>query len=113
MTSKPRGRTPWIVAAVLTAAVVVLVALGMAAFDTAQDRWAWRLADLDRNELHLSPHPDAIEDGTVVQESASDVVVEYSREIQDWTGQPTGDADTVCYRFPLTDPDRFREVSCP
>ncbi|WP_036961338.1 hypothetical protein [Promicromonospora kroppenstedtii] len=113
MTSKPRGRTPWVVVAALVAIVGLLVTLGASLSDTAQDRWAWRLADLDRNELHLSPHPDAIEDGTVVQESASDVVVEYSREVQDWTGQPTRDPDTVCYRFPLADPDSFREVSCP
>lgn len=113
MTAKPRYRTRWIVAAVLTAAVVLLVAIGMAAFDTAQDRWAWRLADLDRNELHLSPRPEAIEDGTVVEESPSEIVVEYSRELTDWTGQPTGDADTVCYRFPLDDPDNFSEAPCP
>ena len=113
MTSKPRSRARWMVVAVLVTGIGLLVALGASLFDGAQDRWAWRLADQDRNELHLSPHPDAIEDGTVVQESASDVVVKYSRDVQDWSGQATGDGDTVCYRFPLNDPDNFREVPCP
>ena len=113
MTSKPRSLAPWILVVGLVAGVGLLVALGASLFDGAQDRWAWRLADLDRNELHLSPHPEAIEDGTVVQESASDVVVKYSRDVQDWSGQATGDADTVCYRFVLSDPDDFQEVPCP
>ncbi|GAA2235038.1 hypothetical protein GCM10010413_38320 [Promicromonospora sukumoe] len=113
MTASPRYRTRWIVTVVLAASIVLLVAFGMAAIDTAQDRWAWRLADLDRNELHLSPRADAIEDGSVVDESPSALVVEYSRPVNDWTGQPTGEADTVCYRFPLADPDEFREVPCP
>jgi hypothetical protein len=113
MTSKPRSRARWIVAAVVTATVVVpLVALGISLYDAAQDRWAWRLADLDRNRLHLSPRPEAVEGGTVVEESRSELVVEYAVEITDWMGQPTGEFMTVCYRFPFQDVDDFREVPC-
>ncbi len=113
MTASPRYRTRWVVTVVLTASIVLLVAIGMAAFDTAQDRWAWRLADLDRNELHLLAVPESIEDGTVVEESSGHVVVEYSRELTDWMGTPTGEVETICYQFPFADPDDFREVSCP
>lgn len=114
MTSRSRSRTGWIVAVVLTATVVVpLVALGVSLYDAAQDRWAWRLADLDRNRLHLSPRPEAVEGGTVVEESRSELVVEYAVEITDWMGQPTGELKTVCYRFPFRDFDDFSEVQCP
>ncbi|MFI2366325.1 hypothetical protein [Promicromonospora sp. NPDC019610] len=114
MTAEPRHRLRWIVAAVVVATVVVpLVALGTSGYDTAQDRWAWRLADLDRNELHLSPHAKAIEDGTVVEESSGHVVVRYSRDIRDWMGGYTGKVESVCYQFSFADPDDFHEVACP
>ncbi|MEV0892515.1 hypothetical protein [Promicromonospora sp. NPDC050262] len=109
---RPRHRAGWIVAAVLTAAVVLLVAIGTAAFDTAQDRWAWRLADLDRNELHLRAVPESIEDGTVVEESSGHVVVRYSREITNWMGGYTGEVESICYQFSFADPDDFYEVAC-
>ena len=113
MTASPRYRTRWVVTVVLTASVVLLVALGMAAVDTAQDRWAWQLADLDRNELHLLAVPESIEDGTVVEESSGHVVVKYSRELTNWMGGYTGEVESICYQFSFADPDDFHEVPCP
>lgn len=114
MTAEHRHRTRWIVAAVVIATVVVpLVALGASGYDTAQDRWAWRLADLDRNELHLRPVPASIEDGTVVEESSGHVVVKYSRELTNWMGGYTGEVESICYQFSFADPDDFHEVPCP
>ncbi|MFI2364377.1 hypothetical protein [Promicromonospora sp. NPDC019610] len=81
-------------------------------YTTMQDRWAWRLADLDANEIYLSGDSSDIEDGTVVEESMDYVVVKYSREI-DWIGTPTGEFDTVCYRFAFENPGEFTKVSCP
>ncbi|GAA1726904.1 hypothetical protein GCM10009809_23270 [Isoptericola hypogeus] len=76
-------------------------------------RWAWQLADLDRNELHLGGVDD-IEDGEVVVQDDATVTVRYTRPETDFFGQPTGQvADEVCYLFPLDDPDDFHKVGCP
>ena len=114
MSDRPRHLSGWIIAIVLLATVgVPLVAVGHGIYTTAQDRWAWRLADLDRNELNLLPVPGSIEDGTVVKESSGYVVVKYSREIRGWFDTYTGELETVCYRFPYQDPNAFRKVQCP
>lgn len=114
MTDKPHHLRRWIITVVLLAAVgIPLVFVGHSLYTTTQDRWAWRLADLDRNELHLRPVAESIEDGTVVKESSSYVVVRYSVEIRGWFNSYTGEFRSVCYHFPYQDPDAFRKVRCP
>lgn len=112
---RPHHRTRWIVATVTVATVGTLVlAVGYSLYTThVRDRWAWRLADLDSNEIYLSGDSSGIEDGTVVKESPGHVVVKYSRPIGDWMGTPSGEFDTVCYQFPFEEPGEFTKVSCP
>jgi hypothetical protein len=111
--NRPHHRTRWIVATVTVATVGTLVlAVGYPLYTTVRDRWAWRLADLDSNEIYLSRDSSGIEDGTVVEESRDHVVVEYSRPIADFTGKPSGELDTVCYRFPFEEPGEFTKVPC-
>ncbi|WP_108495154.1 hypothetical protein [Promicromonospora sp. AC04] len=118
MNKRPRHRTRWIVATVTIATVGTLVAVGYWLYTThVRDRWAWRLADLDSNEIYLSGDSSGIEDGTVVKETRDHVVVKYSRPITDFTGTPSGEFDTVCYQFPFEfpfeEPDKFEKVPCP
>lgn len=114
MTYRPRHLTRWIVTIVVLATVgVPLVAVGHSLYTTWQERWAWTRADLDRNALNQRAVPGSIEDGTVVKEASSYVVVEYTAEIRGWFDSYTGESVSVCYHFPYLDPDAFRKVPCP
>lgn len=99
---------------VVVVLVVVVAAAGIARGVWQQGpRWAWRLADLDRNELHLGGVED-VEDGEVVAVDDDSVVVRYTRPELDLFGVGTGDVgQRVCYRFPLELPDAFLRVTCP
>jgi hypothetical protein len=99
--------------------VIVVVVVAVAAAGLARGiwqsgpRWAWKLADLDRNELLLGGVED-VEDGEVVTVDDDSVVVRYTRPELDFFGVATGNVgQEVCYRFPLDDPDAFRRVTCP
>ena len=91
---------------------LAVVAVGYAVWSHGP-HWAWRLADLDRNELHLGGVAD-VEDGEVVRTDDESVVVRYTRPETDFFGTPTGEVgQEVCYRFSLRDPDDFRRAVCP
>ncbi|MFE6235840.1 hypothetical protein [Cellulosimicrobium sp. NPDC057862] len=94
--------------------VVAVVAAGLArGIWQNGPRWAWKLADLDRNELLLGGVDD-VEDGEVATVDDDSVVVRYTRPELDFFGVATGNVgQEVCYRFPLEDPDAFRRVTCP
>ncbi|WP_277515104.1 hypothetical protein [Cellulosimicrobium cellulans] len=99
---------------VILVVVVAVVAAGLArGIWQNGPRWAWTLADLDRNELLLGGVDD-VEDGEIVTVDDDSVVVRYTRPALDFSGVATGNAgQEVCYRIPLDDPDAFRRVTCP
>ena len=112
MSTKPRRGAVAVVTLVVMVVGVVVAASAHQVWQ-ATPRWAWRLADLDRNELHLGGVDD-VEDGAVVAQDTGTVTVRYTRPELDFFGQPTGDAGAeVCYLFPLDEPDDFHRVGCP
>lgn len=97
-----------------------LAAVGWFVLDTANDRWAWRAADLDRNRADLAHFRGARTGdelaewvhGEVVATGATSVTVRYDRgEPGAWEIVPRD--RLICYRLdPSRDsaPDR---VACP
>lgn len=98
---------------VIASAVVVAVlggfaALGWFALDTANDRWAWRAADLDRNRISLAHFRGARTGdelaewvrGEVVATGASSVTVRYDRgEPGAWEMELVPRDRLICYRL--------------
>ncbi len=117
--------------ALLLAVPLVLGLLGLVVVQGLQDRWAWRLADLDRNRLNLAMSRGAdsdrrlagwVEHGTVeeatgsVQRGAGGHVslrVRYEQQSTGRLGQQGG-TRTVCYVFVSDDGYQvgFRSTRC-
>ena len=101
------------VVSLIVVMVGVVVATAARQAWLATPRWAWRLADLDRNELHLGGVDD-VEDGEVVTQASESVTVRHTRPELDLFGQPKGDVGAeICYLFPLDELDDFHRVGCP
>lgn len=117
---------------IATASVVVLATLaglatlGWLALDTANDRWAWRRADLDGNRIALAHFRGArtgdelatwVRNGEVVATGATSVTVRYDRgEPGAWEVDLLPRDRLICYRLErddLTGDVPLDRVDCP
>lgn len=115
-----------IVSTCVLAALAGLAVLGWVAVDTANDRWAWRRADLDGNRIALGHFRGArtgdelakwVENGEVVATGATSVTVRYDRgEPGAWDVELVPRDRLICYRFARNDSTGdipLDRVDCP
>lgn len=98
-----------IASVVVLAALAGLATLGWFALDAANDRWAWRRADLDGNRIALAHFRGArtgdelatwVRNGEVVATGATSVTVRYDRgEPGAWEFHLLPRDRFICYRL--------------